>query len=159
MQKFTAICSLIALLPNLNLSVSAPVLADEKLVLPATARWRFANNYYLLAGLADANGNPGDPLDSFDSFFGDHEYFKHIELGWTGSWQSRSTDNIHLMVWQVEERTAAEVDEGWGLAVSFSQKLDDRWLPFLRIGYSDGGGALLDRSTRNFAIDDTTKEL
>ncbi len=36
--------------------------------------------------------------------------------------------------------------DGWGLQVSVSRKVDERWLPFLRIGYADGGGAPLDRS-------------
>ena len=29
--------------------------------------------------------------------------------------------------------------------MSFSKQLGDRWLPFFRAGYSDGGGALLKR--------------
>jgi porin len=38
------------------------------------------------------------------------------------------------------------VPDGWGVQVSVSRKLDARWLPFLRIGYADGGGAPLERS-------------
>jgi porin len=114
--------------------------------LGAAVRMDFLNNYYLVAGLADANGDPGNPGDSFDSFFNDHEYFKHVELGWFSSWQNRSTDNIHLTAWQVDEREMVQVDDGWGLAFSFSQKIGQRWLPFIRAGYSDGGGAPLDRS-------------
>lgn len=131
----------------INLAFSTnPTMPAPDQGLGAAVRWSFTDDFYVLAGLADANGDPGDPKDSIDSFFGDHEYFKHIELGWIGSWQNRFTDNIHFTAWQVDERKAAQVDEGWGLAFSFSRKLDDHWLPFLRAGYSDGGGALLDRS-------------
>jgi porin len=112
----------------------------------AAVRWNPAEHYYVLAGLADANGNPRDPLDSVDGFFSDGEYFKHIEAGWYGSWDSRFDDNIHLTYWHADERTAAGVPDGWGLQVSVSRKLDERWLPFLRVGYADGGGAPLDRS-------------
>jgi porin len=45
----------------------------------AAVRWNPAEHFYVLAGLADANGSPRDPLDSVDGFFSDGEYFKHIE--------------------------------------------------------------------------------
>lgn len=108
-------------------------------------RWTIKDHYYVLAGLADANGDPGQPLDGFDSFFKEREYFKHIELGWIGSWEQRFNDNVHLTLWQVDERTQANVPDGWGTAFSFSREFDN-WLPFLRLGYGDGGGAILDRS-------------
>ncbi len=112
----------------------------------AAVRWNPAEHYYVLAGLADANGNPRDPMDSVNGFFIDGEYFKHIEAGWFGSWESRFEDNIHLTYWHADERTEAGVPDGWGVQFSFSRKLEERWLPFLRIGYADGGGSPLDRS-------------
>jgi len=113
--------------------------------LGGALRWTINDHYYVLAGLADANGDPGQPLDGFDSFFKEREYFKHIELGWIGSWEQRFDDNVHLTLWQVDERTQANVPDGWGTAFSFSREFG-KWLPFLRLGYGDGGGALLDRS-------------
>ncbi len=62
----------------------------------AAVRWNPAEHYYVLAGLADANGNPRDPMESVDEFFSDGEYFEHIEAGWFGSWESRFDDNSHL---------------------------------------------------------------
>jgi porin len=112
----------------------------------AAVRWNPAEQYYVLAGLADADGNPRDPVDSVDGFFNDGEYFKHIEVGWFGSWASRFDDNIHLTYWHADERAAASVPDGWGVQVSVSRNLDARWLPFLRLGYADGGGAPLERS-------------
>ena len=114
--------------------------------LGAAVRWNPAPHYYVLAGLADANGDPHDPAGSIDSFFDDGEYFRHVEAGWYGTWESRFDDNIHLTLWQADERTEAGIPDGWGAAFSFSRKLDERWLPFLRIGYADGGGAPLERS-------------
>ena len=113
--------------------------------LGGAVRWTIKDHYYLLAGLADANGDPGKPFDGFDSFFDDHEYFKHIEFGWIGSWDQRFNDNIHLTLWQVDERAQANVPDGWGTTFSFSREFGN-WLPFLRVGYGDGGGAILDRS-------------
>jgi len=112
----------------------------------AAVRWNPGQHYYVLAGLADANGDPHDPAGSIDSFFDDGEYFWHVEAGWYGTWESRFDDNIHLTLWQADERTDAGISDGWGAAFSFSRKLDERWLPFVRVGYADGGGAPLERS-------------
>jgi hypothetical protein len=35
----------------------------------AAARWRLADQFYVLAGLADANGDPGGIWNSVDAFF------------------------------------------------------------------------------------------
>jgi len=113
--------------------------------LGAAIRWFINDHYYVLAGLADANGDPAKPLDGFESFFNDHEYFKHLEFGWAGSWEQRFDDNIHLTLWQVDERTKSDTPDGWGTAFSYSREYG-KWLPFLRAGYADGGGAIMDRS-------------
>jgi len=130
-----------------NLAFSTdPTIAAPDQGFGAALRWSIADHYYVLAGLADANGAPSDPWDSVESFFDDGEYFKHLELGWYDTWETRVENNIHLTLWQVDERTAARIPDGWGAAFSFSRKIDGRWLPFLRVGYADGSGALLERS-------------
>ena len=113
--------------------------------LGAAVRWTIKNNYYVVAGFADANGDPEKPFESLASFFDEHEYFKHIGFGWAGSWKQHLVDNIHLTLWQIDERTQTDVPGGWGTAFSFSRELG-KWTPFLRAGYNDGGGAILDRS-------------
>ena len=123
-----------------------PTIAAPNQGLGGVVRGTLADKYYVYAGFADANGDPTDTSDSVDTFFNDHEYFKHIELGWFESFENRFTDNIHVTVWQVDEREAALVPDGWGAALSVSRKFNDRWLPFIRAGYADGGGAMLDRS-------------
>lgn len=130
-----------------NLAFSTdPTVAVPDQGLGTALRWRLGDNYYLLAGLADANGDPADPGDSFESFFGEGELFKHVEFGWYGSWDSRYDDHVHLTLWQVDRRTEAGVPDGWGAALSSSHAVGERWLAFLRVGYGDGGGALLERS-------------
>ena len=131
---------------NLAYSTDPTIPAPDQ-GLGAAVRVHIADNYYMLAGLADSNGDPGDPGDSFDSFFGDHEYFKHIEIGWVGSRDSSFTDNLHLLLWQADKRTGADAPRGWGATVSFSRKVTENWMPFARVAYSDGGGGVfLDRS-------------
>jgi len=107
----------------------------------------FTDNIYVLAGLADANGDPTDPWEGFHTFFGDHEFFKHMELGWYASWKNRIENNIHLTGWQADARENSNIPSGWGVAFSFNHIVADQWLPFARLGYSDGGaGTILERS-------------
>jgi porin len=100
----------------------------------------------MLAGLADANGDPTDPRGSFDSFFNETEYFTHAEFGWIPSYKQRSTDNVHLTAWHIDARDKDGLPSGWGLAFSMNRLLAERWEPFIRAGYSQDGGALWDRS-------------
>ena len=84
--------------------------------------------------------------DNFDSFFSDSEFFKHIELGWTTSKDLIYLDNVHLTAWHADQRHKAGVPDGWGIAFSAAKFIDEKWLPFLRAGYSDDGGALWEYS-------------
>jgi porin len=104
------------------------------------------DHIYVVGGLADANGDPTKPGDWFDTFFNDHEYFYHFEVGWTSSQDRIYLDNIHLTGWYADERDEAQVEDGWGLAFSAAKFINDTWMPFLRAGYSDGGGTLLEAS-------------
>jgi len=104
------------------------------------------DNIYIVAGLADTNGDPTSPEDFFSSFFDDAEYFKHIEVGWTPSQDRIYLDNVHLTYWHADERGAAGVPDGWGVGFSATKFIDDTWMPFLRAGYAEDGGALWERS-------------
>jgi porin len=130
---------------NLAFSTS-PTIPVPNQGLAAAARLSISDNYYILAGIADANADPGEPEDFFDSFFNDAEYFKHAELGWFASFDERFSDSAHLFVWQADERTQAGVPEGWGATLSYSRLINQRWMPFARAGYADDGGTLLKRA-------------
>jgi porin len=47
--------------------------------LGAAVRVMPTENVYFIGGIADANGNPTEPEDFFDSLFGDDEYLTHAE--------------------------------------------------------------------------------
>ena len=102
------------------------------------------DNFYVVGGLADTNGDPTEPGDWFDTFFSDNEYFYHLEVGWTTSKDRIYFDNIHLTGWYADDRVNAGVESGKGLALSASWFVNDTWMPFFRAGYSDGGGALME---------------
>jgi porin len=113
--------------------------------LGAAARWMFTPHFYVVGGFSDANADPHRPEDYFDTF-GEGEYFKHFEFGWIGSWSGRFSDNAHVTVWEVDDREEAEIEGGWGATVSWSENVGKRWLAFVRGGYSDSGGTLVDRT-------------
>jgi porin len=108
--------------------------------LGVAVRGNITTNLYVLAGFADANGDPTNPLEGFDTFFKTGDYFKHVEVGWVPSYKRGFEDNIHVTAWQTDARDEAGIPGGWGMAFSASHLFADRWLPFARFGWSDGGG-------------------
>jgi len=118
--------------PNQGLGIAAGIMVTD--------------SFYAVGGIADANGDPGEPGLVFDSFFSKAEYFTHIEAGWIASFDRRFSDNIHLTAWHADEREDAGVPDGWGVAFSFGRLIADTWEPFVRAGYAEDGGALWDRS-------------
>ncbi|AQA17429.1 hypothetical protein BST95_03440 [Halioglobus japonicus] len=104
------------------------------------------DNLYVVGGFANANSDPHDPLEGFDTFFEEREYFKHVEIGWNGSREQAFPNNVHLTLWQVDEREYAGVEEGWGANLSWSRLFNRHWTVFLRCGYADDGGAILEES-------------
>jgi porin len=61
------------------------------------------------------------------------------------------TDHVYAiagfsMGWHVDAVPENGVPEGWGLAISASWFFGDRWMPFVRGGYSHDGGAPLERT-------------
>jgi len=121
---------------------TSPTIAAPNQGLGIAVRGSLTTNLYVLAGLADANGDPTEPLEEFDSFFTRGEYFKHVELGWHGPRERRMEDNIHLTLWQTDARSDAGISSGWGGTLSANWLFADRWLPFVRAGWSDGGGGV-----------------
>ncbi len=130
---------------NLTFSTGAHIPVPNQ-GLGFAIRGLVTENIYILAGLEDANGDPTNPMGSFDSFFGDAEYFTHVEAGLIGDYAKRFTDNAHISYWHAAKRKAAGIPEGWGLALSLSKIISNYWEPFIRAGYADKGGAMLENS-------------
>ena len=104
------------------------------------------DRFYLIAGLTDTNGDPSDLFDGFDSFFSDNEYFKSIEIGYTTSQERIIFDNYHLTFWQKDAQTAVNIPSGWGVNFSASRYLNENFMPFLRGGFAEDAGSLLEAS-------------
>jgi porin len=103
-------------------------------------------NIYAIGSLTDANADPTDPFEGFDTFFNDFETFKSLEIGWTTGRDELLLNNVHVTFWHVDERDDAGTPSGWGVNVSASAWIDERWLPFVRGGWAEDGGSLLEAS-------------
>ena len=104
------------------------------------------DSVFLIGGFGDLNSDQTDPWHTVDSFFTKHEYFKHVEIGWTPSQDRIYLDNVHLTLWHADEREEAAQPSGWGANVSWTKHLAGKWLPFVRAGYAEDGGSLTQRS-------------
>jgi porin len=112
--------------------------------LGAVGKGMIGDNFWIGGGFYDANAKSGDPsLDTWDS----GELLKHVELGWTPGFSRRATDRMQLTWWQKDRLAEKGTPSGSGWLLSWSWKFEDRWVPFVRAGWSDGGGgALAERS-------------
>ena len=104
------------------------------------------DNLFLIGSVSDLNADPTDPSETVSSFFSDHEYFTSIEIGWTSTQDRIYLNNIHLTLWHADERVEAAQPSGWGANFSWTTYLAGKWLPFVRGGYSDDGGSLMQKS-------------
>jgi porin len=93
---------------------------------------------YILAGIHDINGGPNQGIKSF---FEDKEYFKAIEVGWDTEYDF-GNGNIHVLFWDTDRRTSTNTPASRGVTVGGEQQFG-RLLPFVRYGYSEGGGTSL----------------
>jgi porin len=93
---------------------------------------------YILAGIHDINGGPNQGVESF---FNDKEYFKAIEVGWDTEYDF-GNGNIHVLFWDTDRRTSTNTPASRGITVGGEQQYG-RLLPFVRYGYSEGGGTSL----------------
>lgn len=94
-------------------------------------------NIYVVAGMVDLHGDATEFYKGFDTFFNDFETVKTFEVGYTPGLESVFFRNAHLTFWQSDETTTAT--SGWGAMGSVSWGIGN-WFPFLRGGWSDGGG-------------------
>ncbi|MDA9982901.1 carbohydrate porin [Gammaproteobacteria bacterium] len=108
----------------------------------AAGHW-FSDQWYALAGFNDANGKVTDDLNFFD---GGSEFFTWAHVGWSPSKDQRYFKNAHLMVWHVDDREDAGIPSAEGVAVAVNWTFDERWMPFVRAGWSEGAAPIYNKS-------------
>ena len=109
------------------------------------ATW-LSDSVYLVGGMVDANSDPADLFEGFDTFFSDFETFKSLDIHWTPKRSEILLENAHLSLWQVDSRGEAGTNDGYGMSFSASGMVQGKYLPFLRGGWARDGGSLLEAS-------------
>ncbi len=104
------------------------------------------DNLFVIAGISDAGSDPTKPFKSFDTFFSNGDYFKSIELGYVTSKDRFYMDNIHITYWHSDGTEVTASLPGWGIAFSATHYFDNKLNPFIRGGYAEDGGTLLQKS-------------
>jgi len=132
---------------NLAFSTGSAAIAlpNDALLGAAAAAW-LSDHVYAIASLGDNASDPTDPFEGFDRFVNVNEYFTSVEVGWTTGHDRAYFDNIHLVYWHSDKKSEADDPDDWGLNASATWFVGDKWLPFLRGGYADDGGSLLQKS-------------
>ncbi len=103
-------------------------------------------NFYLAAGLADLNADPTSISNGFWTLFHERETVKSLEIGWVPAHERLFLDNVHVTIWQADERDRAGVPDGWGIAFSAVHTVLDNTMLFVRAGWSDGANSPLESS-------------
>ena len=124
---------------------SATIDLPNDAALGVAAGGMLGKSIYMQAGLADANSDPTDPFEGFESVVDDSDFFKWVEVGFTPGQDKIYFDNLHVTLWHIDERVNGTPD-GWGLNASWQTWIGDKWLPFIRGGYANDSGSLLEKS-------------
>jgi porin len=129
-----------------SIGVGALDLPNDGALGFAGGAW-LAPSVYAIAGFVDQNADATDPLEGFDTFFDESEFFKHFEIGWTGaSQEAYYLNNVHLTLWHADERDDLGAEDGWGGVVSFNYAIAAEWLVFARAGWAEDSASLLELS-------------
>ncbi|MDJ0835477.1 MAG: carbohydrate porin [Acidobacteriota bacterium] len=123
------------------------VVFDVSLALPDTSYGMGAGHWlneqwYVLGTVNDANG----VATELELFAGGAEFFSQVEVGWSPSKEARYFTNVNLTVWHVDAREEAGIEAAEGVLFSANRTFGERWMPFFRLGFSDGSAPIYNTS-------------
>lgn len=81
------------------------------------------------------------------------EWLKAVEIGYAPSIAERYNNRIQFTYWEKDERTLAGVSKGSGWAVSAIHEIGEKYLPFIRLGHSDGGAGVVAESAISAGVE------
>jgi len=117
---------------NINVLLESSVAYPDLGLGAGIGHW-FNQNWYALGGFNDANGR----IDETEVYGNGSEFFKFAEVGWSPSRDERYFSNLHLTVWDVDEREEDAIDGAHGVALAANWTWDQTYMLFGKIGWSD----------------------
>ena len=123
------------------------VLASSALFFPdlgfgAGAGFTVDDQWTLGATVHDANGEP----DRYGFFEGGAEFYSTAYVSWAPTRAERFERELHLTAWHVDERTDKGTPNDWGLSFGATWLVQDTFMPFTRLAWSEGHAARADAS-------------
>ncbi|WP_380058987.1 carbohydrate porin (plasmid) [Falsihalocynthiibacter sp. SS001] len=104
---------------------------------------KLGSNFYAVGSIADANADPTSPdVDVFS----DGNLFKSVEVGYTSGFDRIYFDNVHVTLWHADAADDGSRAEDKGASFSAAWFVDNKWMPFVRAGVSEGTAALYNKS-------------
>lgn len=118
-------------------------LANLSLPLPdvgcGAGAGRTFNDQWIVGFTAhDLNGSQ----TNLDCFADGLELYKQAYVGWSPSRAQRFNQSTILTVWHADSQEGG-TGSGSGMALSANWTLNDRWMPFVRLGFSNGEAAVM----------------
>ena len=127
---------------NFSTGIAAVNVPNDGYLGAAIGGW-ITNCIYIIGGIADQNGDPGNVFNGFETLFSKGEIFKHIEVGITSAKDYMLLDNMHLTLWHRDATSATGDPSGWGLVLSGTKYINEKVLPFFRFAYTRDAGSFL----------------
>ena len=99
-------------------------------------------SWAVVAGIHDANARSNDnPFETIDQA----EFFQSVEVRWFPiTFERNRWDQVRLQFWHQDERTEAGVPSSQGVTFAASRLFQDRFMPFLFGGVSDGDASQME---------------
>ena len=118
-------------------------LANLSLPLPdlgcGAGAGRTFNDQWIIGVTAhDLNGSQ----TNLDCFAGGLELYKQAYVGWSPTRAQRFSQTAILTVWHSDSQRDGN-GSGNGVSLSANWTINDRWMPFVRVGVSDGEAAVM----------------
>lgn len=105
-----------------------------------------SDHVYAIASISDAGSDPTSPFKSFETFFSNNDYFKSVEIGYVSSQEEFFLNNVHLTYWHSDGSEVTASLPGWGVAFSAIHHFSSGIHPFIRGGFAEDGGTILQKS-------------
>lgn len=123
---------------------NSPAMALPNQGLGITGMAQLTKNFYMAAGIHDANGEPTNYFfGNIKSFFNTNEFFTWIEAGYNPTGSIVAGETIHITYWHQAARKNAGIKESSGWSFSASKRLASKFNTFIRAGISNGDAALM----------------
>jgi porin len=115
------------------------ILFNTSIALPdwgfgiGAGHWFEGDQLYLFGSASDANAVLTREEFEFDT----DELYKTIEFGWSPGRDQRYFKNVHVTLWQVDEREDDGIDDADGVTLGVNWTWDLTYMLFAKIGSSD----------------------